>query len=178
MIEVYQRDHKGHLKSLGIYTEEEFASFYGHDVDSDFSTCDADCTVGSVLLRSLNVYIEGREYKKVAYNEKGKVLPVDHLIGITRAYHRNRIINWRARWKKKYDCGYKKPAYGWLRRIHTTKEKRWAHAWDDEEFAPKKGFARGRRSAHNLPDSWDDYWAQAQKSWKWQSKRKRQWKHK
>jgi hypothetical protein len=38
---------------------------------------------------------------------------------------------------------------------------------------------RGKRSPSNIPDSWDDYtinvWKQ-QKSWKHNSKRKRQWK--
>ena len=178
MIEVFQRDPMGRLKSLGVFTEDEFGQFYGRDVEDQFSNDDTDHFVGNLYLKSLNVYIEGKEYKKVAYNEKGKLLTVDYLVGICRAYRRKVRVNWRARWKKKYDCGRKKPAYGWLRKIHTTPERRWTHAWDDEEFAPQNGFARGRRSSHNLPNSWDDYWAGAQKSWKWQSKRRHQWKDK
>ena len=54
-------------------------------------------------------------------------------------------------------------------------ERKWAHAWDDEEFAPK---ARAARQGKNLPDSWDDYHAHNDKCWKTQSKRKHQWRPK
>lgn len=59
------------------------------------------------------------------------------------------------------------------RRIRTTHERRWAHAWDDEEFAPK---VRSRRNARNLPNSWDDIPRFDWRHRSWKRYRKHQWK--
>lgn len=74
--------------------------------------------------------------------------------------------------------GWRRGAYGGYRCPKTTHEFRWATAWDDEEFAPKAGFARSSRIGRNLPNAWDDYLAHSDKSWKTQSKRKHQWRPK
>lgn len=74
--------------------------------------------------------------------------------------------------------GWRRGAFGGYRCPKTTNEFRWAGAWDDEEFAPKAGFARPSRRGRNLPNAWDDYLAHSDKSWKTQSKRKHQWKSK
>ena len=69
---------------------------------------------------------------------------------------------------------HRKPAYGRFRIMCTMKERRWADAWeDDEDFRVS---VRRRRSAGHLPDSWDDIFSHNDKSWKTQSKRRRQWK--
>ena len=87
------------------------------------------------------------------------------------AYHeKNPRYHYRPRWipgaKRTWHRGAN------LRLLHTTPERRWAHAWDDEDDAPK---CRASRNAKNLPNSWDDYWRYNQKSWK--KFRKTQWKN-
>jgi len=63
--------------------------------------------------------------------------------------------------------------HGYFRRIRTFQERKWAHAWDDEDDAPK---CRAARQGHNLPDPWDDipHFDQDDRSWK--RYRKHQWK--
>lgn len=172
MITVTQRNLKGEVKIVGIYTDDEFCREYGRFVETDFANSDIERTPGHVYSAyfDCNIYIS--VYKKVAYNENGKLLPIDHLVGLVRAYRR-RVRNRRGSWKRKYDCGKKKSACGWFRRPHTTHERRWNNAWDDEEFAPK---GRAKRNIRNLPSAWDDYWAHCDKCWKTQSKRRHQWK--
>jgi len=103
-------------------------------------------------------------YAKVAYNAKGKLLPVSQLVGYARKAPRNKKWWWNRT---------RNPAYGHFRAIRTIQEKRWASAWSDEEEPVQP---RAARNIHNIPDAWDDYMSDAQKSWKWQSKRRHQWK--
>ena len=77
--------------------------------------------------------------------------------------------NARHQYKRTMRCSQQ--AYGSFRRIRTFQERRWFHAWDDEEFAPK---GRLSRSVRNLPDSWDDFISHNEKCWK--RHRKTQWK--
>jgi len=70
---------------------------------------------------------------------------------------------------------HRRTAYGRFRHPRSTQEKRWVHAWDDEEFAPK---VRAKRGMRYLPDAWDDYLSHNDKCWKTQSKRRHQWKEK
>lgn len=72
--------------------------------------------------------------------------------------------------------GRKRGSYRWFRHPRTTQERRWTHAWDDEEFAPKNGFARRARSARNLPEAWDDYVRQDGDNHNWKRHRRTQWK--
>lgn len=91
-------------------------------------------------------------------------------------------------WKKirerrKYRWGYPNPrqpgsrtGQGWghmYRRPKTTQERRWAHAWDDEDFAPKVRKARNKK---NLVDAWDDRRLSSREDRNWKRFRKTQWK--
>lgn len=108
------------------------------------------------------------------YDHLGKLYTPDHLIGLYREWVRTRPNNlYKQRWFRRNGC--KKSVWGGFRNIKTAQERKWAHAWDDEEFAPK---VRAARQGHNLPDSWDDYQRHSDKSWKTQSKRKYQWREK
>lgn len=69
--------------------------------------------------------------------------------------------------------GSKRGNYSFWRHPRTTQERRWANAWDDEEFAPK---ARGARNGHNLPNVWDDIVRQDSEDRNWKRHRKFQWK--
>jgi hypothetical protein len=62
--------------------------------------------------------------------------------------------------------------FRWFRTIHTSQEKR-IHALvlNDEGEVP----ARAARSAKNLPTAWDDFLRVPQRSWKKQSKARKQW---
>lgn len=64
--------------------------------------------------------------------------------------------------------------YGRYRNPHTTNEKRKSFPIQ-EEGEPK---IRAKRNYNNLPTSWDDKITHPHKSWKYQSKRKRQYKEK
>lgn len=76
--------------------------------------------------------------------------------------------------------------YSWMRRPHTTRERRWCHAWDNEDDAAliEKGTSaplirvRAARTARHLPNEWDDEFRHVERSWKTQTKRRRQWKPK
>ena len=108
------------------------------------------------------------------YDQDGNCYTPERLIGLRREWERNRPANkYRNRWYRQ--SGHKKYAWGGFRSFKTFQERKWANAWDDEEFAPK---VRAARNAHNLPNSWDDFNAHCEKSWKHQSKRKHQWKEK
>lgn len=85
-----------------------------------------------------------------------------------RAAHR-KAHPYRSRWNR--HSGSKRGSYRWHRRIRTTQERRWTHAWEDEEFAPK---VRNRRNAHNLANAWDDRVRSNDRNWK--RHRANQWK--
>ena len=71
--------------------------------------------------------------------------------------------------------GRKRSHYHYYRRVRTTQERRWANAWDDEEFAPK---IRKCRNASNLPSYWDDQPRSNCDNHNWKRFRKHQWKEK
>ena len=107
--------------------------------------------------------------------ESDKLVTPDRLVGLYRTWAKTwGRRSWR--WGYWHHAGLKKAVWPTWRSPKTTHEQRWAHAWDDEEFAPKNGFARGRRRAHALPNSWDDIYGHNDKSWKTQSKRRHQWR--
>jgi len=108
------------------------------------------------------------------YDHNGKLYTPDHLIGLRREWDLTRPKNrYRNRWYRQN--GHKKQPWGGYRSIRTFHERKWAHAWDDEEHAPKP---RAIRQGHNLPDQWDEFRQHCDKSWKSQSKRKHQWREK
>lgn len=67
--------------------------------------------------------------------------------------------------------------WGYHRRLRTTQEHREnsfiKHDVDAKEYGVK---ARGRRSGHNLPNSWDDYGRSDWSHRTWKRHRKHQWK--
>ena len=169
MIIVTQRDRiKGHIKEIGTFTETEFARVYGDELDH-FATNHNEYFKSYVD----DWYLGSTECKFVAYNENDTILSVAYLTGIVRPYKKERRAFFRYGWKARFDRGARKDVYGRLRHIKTYQERKWAHAWDDEEFPPK---TRSRRQGDRLPDARDDYWSHNQRSWKKQSKRKHQWK--
>jgi len=112
---------------------------------------------------------------KVVYDENGKQYLPDELVGLRRAWINDKKAS--KDFRNRYDRtsnGRRKKAYGHFRSVRTFQERKWAEAWNDEEFAPK---TRRARAAPTLPDPWDDYICHNDKSWKTQSKRKKQWKH-
>ncbi len=182
MIEIYKRDEfNGKLKIIAtfdtfdalfqIVNDTYIAQAFGY-VDTMRHL--AGTKLGDHFTTSGLFTFGGARYCYVAY-DNGKFVTPDRLVGLARAFKKVQLKKWQKRWNRKFDCGAKKSAYGGFRKIRTTQERKWAHAWDDEEFAPRP---RAARQGHNLPDSWDDYFSRAQKSWKWQSKRKHQWKPK
>jgi len=104
----------------------------------------------------------------VVCDENGNIFTPDRLVGLYRKWWFNRPKR-----RSYYHAGYKPGCYGGFRTLRTFQERKWAHAWDDEEDAPK---VRAAREGKYLPDSWDDFQRHAEKSWKYQSKRKHQWK--
>lgn len=77
-------------------------------------------------------------------------------------------------WYPNYPISGRKRKNGhYFRRPHTTQERRWAHAWDDEEDAPR---VRGRRTNHMLPNTYDDVYRSDVDDRCWKRYRKHQWK--
>lgn len=107
------------------------------------------------------------------FDETGKQYLPDVLVGLRRTWlyshaskdYHNRYNN--------TNNGRKKGVYSNIRHMKTFQERKWSKAWDDVEFAPK---TRPARMGYHLPDAWEDLYAHNDKSWKTQSKRKRQWK--
>ena len=104
--------------------------------------------------------------------EDDVLITPDRLIGMRRAWTHRRYVQSIRRRQARYGRRTKQ-AYGGFRRPHTTTEKRAFCSLKDEEYT---NLGRARRSIPNLPDTWDDVYAHADKSWKTQSKRKHQWK--
>ena len=77
---------------------------------------------------------------------------------------------WELKWEFR-KTRLRNPEVTWCyRRIRTTQERRWACS--DEH----KPFVRGKRSVHNIPNSWDDVnYARRGYGWKAYSKKKKQW---
>ena len=170
MIEVTQRNLKGNEQIIGFYTEEEFGKHFRPDeVRERFSNSSIERYKENTYLPSMDCYIKIPVFSYVAYNDKGKLLTVDYLVGISKKYRNNLQRKFRRvyhSWAKpKWHSG------SYIRHMRTTQEKRWANAWDDEEFAPK---VRARRNANNLIDVRDDIWRHNQKNWK--KFRKHQWR--
>ena len=105
----------------------------------------------------------------VVYDHLCNFYSPDRLVGLYREWSGNRkyYYNWNS-WSKRRG-GHT------FRRFRTFHERKWAHAWDCEEYAPK---VRAARQGHNLPDPWDDYHRNSERGWKRCTKRRHQWKEK
>jgi hypothetical protein len=108
-------------------------------------------------------------YKKLVWEDKYS------LFGLRRYHYEDKwsIVYYGPVFRFRYDpvpgTGGSGKVYirGCYRAIRTTQERRWYHA--------HKGYVRGKRSACNLPDSWDDiHHARREKGWK-RTKKRKQW---
>lgn len=176
MIEVKQRSLTGILHTVASYTEQEFANQHSErNIREQFSNSNVDTFVGRGYLIYFGIWIPHKEFRKVAYNEKGKLLTVDYLIGIIRKHYDYPV--WTTR-RCKPNCPHpgKKRCTHWgtyYRRIRTFQERKWANAWDDEDFEIK---VRKPRNASNLPNSWNDIVRTDFENRNWKRYRKHQWK--
>lgn len=88
-------------------------------------------------------------------------------------------VYWRIRargrhwgWRNSRDRGAKRSCYGGYRNPKTSNERRQAFQDKDENEPP----IRARRNFNNIITAWDDRTVHSEKSWKLQSKRKRQYR--
>jgi hypothetical protein len=177
MIEVTQKDSNGRIQTIAYYfTEEQFGkAFHPATVEENFSTEHKQIGKEETFITP-NYYRTDYIFACVAYNERGNVLDVSHLVGIARQYNEwyLRQVKWYYRRRSSGTKREKRRVRGSrFRAMRTTQERKWANAWDDEEFAPK---CRTRRDAKHLPNYWDEFWRYNQKNWK--KFRKHQWKEK
>lgn len=117
-------------------------------------------------------WLNTTQYVYVAM-ENGRIITPDRLLGLYRQWRAARTTYFDRYYRRRRDTGQRKPVYGGYRYPRTTQERRHACSVDDGE--PK---VRSRRNAANLADAWDDVIRHTEKSWKRQSKRRRQWKEK
>jgi len=181
MIIVTQRSHTGFIETLETYTEREFATAYRGtfvrgELHDNFSNSDIERKKQTFYSVTGDFCYPDVVYALVAYNEKGKLLTVDHLIGVCRHEYVRKPYLWG--WDRKRSCGKKLQTYGNYRNVNTRQELKWAHAWDDEEFNAPARVCRER----DLSTGWwhDDvrFIRHTEKNWKKQSKRAGQWKQK
>jgi len=118
---------------------------------------------------SINRKITDAENPHVLIDVNDEPFPTDWLIHESRKWTEWRIVLFHKRTQR----FARKSAWRNFRNIRTFQERKWFHAWDDEEFAPKGRASRGVR-AH--PSNWDDIYGHNDKCWKTQSRRKNQWK--
>jgi hypothetical protein len=112
----------------------------------------------------------------VVVDDHDHIVTVERLIGLLRAYKKELH---KARYPKFMIEQLRNPGhkmgggYSYHRAIRTTNERRWTHAWDDEEFAPKP---RSARNLNNIRDSYDDLCRSDYRNKSWKRHRKFQWK--
>ena len=185
----------GAQKFFGQFSEKELAEKCRNrdKIFSNFSTApgpksyfDLDSPSGSLWNFWMNrIAIQDhspRFFWLVAYSEKGKLLSPEMLCGILSPFWAELNEESRRRWLEKmsYFNGRRRKAWGHWRRPRTTQERRFVEETVfldvDEETEELNVIPIKFRARKNLPNSWDDIYAHAQKSWKKQSKRPRQFK--
>jgi hypothetical protein len=180
MIEIYRQTYNG--KNAVVAQFDTYIELFRGRRESDFvafgCTCEDRTTSGLCFHDATDWWENNPLYGKprycyVAYDNNQFVSP-DRLVGMYRNFRSILRHKWFYSYEAKRDRGMRAQVWGRYRKIHSTQERRWAHAWDDETNAP---ICRGRRTAANLPNSWDDYYAFCQKNWKSQRKTKHQWKN-
>ena len=112
------------------------------------------------------------------YDQDCNYFSHDRLIGYHRLYHEARRKYYKQfRWRKRQGC--KKHVWGQGRIPKTQNERK--QSFNVEEFADEIGFpikVRSCRNADHLVQWWDCRPTHVEKNWKYQSKRRRQWKPK
>lgn len=115
-----------------------------------------------------------KTWTMVVYDQNAKLVCVDRLVELYKQYRDAR----RSR-RQRNDSGQHKGCHGHFRYIKTTQEHReWCKYFDDAAESDVGIKVRNSRSHKNLPTAWDDFYSRPQKSWKYQSKRKKQWRGK
>jgi hypothetical protein len=132
-------------------------------------------TVVNSIFQHNKVAIDGgyfQTYVTVVYNQDCKLYTKDHILGEYRKWKQLRDLNWNPnRYSSRYDHGQRHCCYGKFRKIKTFQESK---MWFDVDEYKIKG--RAKRSKANLPDSWYDISTNPEKSWKYQTKNKHQYK--
>ena len=180
MIEVTKRDHMGVQQTLYYLTEREFGELWDpREVVASFANDNIDKYAEKVSMFSGTYVDYFNVYSYVAYNKRGKLLTVDHLVGISRKYNKwyLRRINWSYHWRG----GYKTKNCHYYRHPKTTNELRANEGWRVEEFEDFDKFqvkGRIRYTGNKLATYWDEI---PRSSWSnsktWKKYRKTQWKN-
>jgi hypothetical protein len=146
---------------------EHWPILRGMDIGKSFKT---DHNDEQKFIMMFNARRYGRPTPKfhhdyILRNSLGDILdPVD----VAKAY--------KDKYPRKYRTynSWRKRANGhFFRHPHTTQERRWAGAWNDDEVPVK---VRSCRSARNLPSSWDDGLRTCWGDKCWKRYRKHQWR--
>lgn len=178
---VYRRSNfDGKVKLIHVFDDVaqlvsqtwDIASKFGYALEDRHSTglakWDPDTQrVSSIREDRYAYWYVNWNYCYVAYENDVTLVTPDRLVGLNRQLHPPRRYYWHSWRKRNWRKG------GHYRQMRTTQERRWAAAWDDEEFAPK---TRAARNFRNLPNAWDDWWRTEDRNWK--RYRRTQWKSK
>lgn len=179
MIQIYRRNEAGKNRYIGYVEsyDDMFLRFYESDIEAfGYSELDRtkkgwlfdDCPVSPWLERDLVRMGWLNHYCYTVY-EDGKFITPDRLVGFYREFRIKRAASWDRKWRQRRS---RNKAYGGHRRVRTFQERKMACAQDEEYFIK----VRPSRNTANMVEPWDDIIAHNDKSWKTQSKRKKQWK--
>lgn len=106
--------------------------------------------------------------------ENGTILTDETILGLYREWKRKKNKEWRRRYQIKM-TGWKNSVYGKFRHPRTLNELRSNFSLDEDDiFYGVKVRSKRKR----IPTAWDDKYSHAEKSWKYQKKRGKQWKSK
>lgn len=111
--------------------------------------------------------------KSCVYDENCNFYTVDRLIGLYRKYRREMLEG--CRWWFRSPWGFakgNKAGGSMFRRPQTFRDRKWSLAYDEENYVK----VRPKRNMKNLPSTWDDVHKHHENGWKWQSKRRHQWR--
>jgi len=110
--------------------------------------------------------------KSYVYDENCNFYTVDRLIGLYRKYRREWLesCKWLHSWRG-FARG-NKAGGSMFRKPQTFYDRKWSLAYDEENYVK----VRPKRNMRNLPSNWDDIHKHHENGWKWQSKRRHQWR--
>ncbi len=125
---------------------------------------DVDSWRGGYFMYPEEFFYEGAFF--ILRTDMGDVITRENVFNMYSAISRNKY-----RWRYRHGTGHKR-AWGGDRRFKTQNEVRQAWANADEGEPPIKP----RRNRTHIPNSWDDVPRHNEKNWKYQSKRKKQYR--